>query len=170
MRLVANGVYSGAFATIPLNRYSVPRALRHDAVVALHSALEVHGAANQTFQTVYYFSQHARKDVVFDGVTYHRVAPPRTHTGSADARFQTELVADNVLVTQRERALVDCLLLLDYSGGVDELDKCLAMFPSFDFQAALTYLKTASSSVALFPRWIPFGPPRWKTLFPWGRA
>jgi predicted transcriptional regulator of viral defense system len=33
------------------------------------------------------------------------------------------------------------LLFLDYSGGVEELDKSLAMFPSFDFDAALEYLK-----------------------------
>jgi len=77
VRLIANGVYAGAFAATPLNRYRVPLALREDAVVALHSALELHGVANQVFQTVYYFSARARKDVVFDRVTYHRVAPPR---------------------------------------------------------------------------------------------
>lgn len=41
----------------------------------------------------------------------------------------------------RERSFVDCLLFLEYGGGVEELDRCLAMFPSFDFDAALEYLK-----------------------------
>jgi predicted transcriptional regulator of viral defense system len=141
VRLVANGVYAGAFAAIPLNRYRVPHALRDDAVVALHSALELQGVANQVFQTVYYFSARARKDVVFDGVTYHRVAPPRVLLKPSHRLLQTELGADNVLVTGRERSLVDCLLFLDYSGGVEEIDKSLAMFPSFDFEAALAYLK-----------------------------
>jgi len=140
VRLVANGVYAGALAAAPLNRYRVPQALRDDAVVALHSALELHGVANQVFQTVYYFSARARKDVVFDRVTYHRVAPPRALTPS-HRLFQTELGAENVLVTRRERSFIDCLLFLDYSGGVEELDKSLAMFPSFDFAAALAYLK-----------------------------
>jgi hypothetical protein len=36
---------------------------------------------------------------------------------------------------------VDCLLLLNYSRGVEELDKPLAMFPSFNFEAAVAYLK-----------------------------
>jgi predicted transcriptional regulator of viral defense system len=142
VRLVANGIYAGALAATPLNRYSVPHALRNDAVVGLHSALEVHGVANQVFQTVYYFSFRARKDVVFDGVTYHRVAPPKALAGSSSHRlFQTQVSVDGVLVTLRERSLVDCLLFLDYSGGVEELDKSLAMFPSFDFDAALAYLK-----------------------------
>lgn len=141
VRFVANGVYSGALAATPLNRFRVPGALRDDAVLALHSALELHGVTNQVLQTVYYFSARARKDVVFGQVTYHRVTPPKALVAPSRRLFQTELGADNVLVTQRERSFVDCLLFLDYSGGVEELDKCLGMFPSFDFDAALAYLK-----------------------------
>ena len=141
VRLVANGVYAGALTVAPPNRYRVPRALRDDAVVALHSALELHGVANQVFQTVYYFSAGARKDVVFDQITYHRVTPPRALATASHRLFQTELGADSILSTGRERSFVDCLLFLDYSGGVEELDKSLAMFPSFDFEAALAYLK-----------------------------
>jgi predicted transcriptional regulator of viral defense system len=141
VRLVANGVYAGALAATPLNRYRVPDALRDDAVLALHSALELHGVANQVLQTVYYYSTRARKNVVFDQVTYHRVAQPRALATPSHRLFQTELGADNVLVTERERSFVDCLLFLNYSGGVEELDKSLAMFPSFDFDAALAYLK-----------------------------
>ena len=145
MRQIANGVYSGTFTAAPLNRYRVPSALRDDAVVALHSALEFHGLANQTFQTVYYFSARPRKDVVFDGVTYHSVVPPRPSLAPAHRLFQTERGAENVLLTGRERSFVDCLFFLDYSGGVEELDKSLAMFPSFDFEAALAYLKLLRS-------------------------
>jgi predicted transcriptional regulator of viral defense system len=141
VRLVANGVYAGALSPVPLNRYRVPHALREDAVVALHSALELHGVANQVFQTVYYFSLRPRKDVVFDGVTYHRVAPPRVLATPPHRLFQTDLGADNALATARERSFVDCLLFLAYGGGVEEIDKSLTMFPSFDFEAALAYLK-----------------------------
>jgi predicted transcriptional regulator of viral defense system len=145
VRQIANGVYAGTFATTPLNRYRVPAALREDAVVALHSALEFHGVANQTFQTVYYFSARLRKDVVFDGVTYHGVVPPRQMLLPSHRFLQTERGADHVLLTGRERSFVDCLLFLDYSGGLEELDKSLAMFPSFDFDAALAYLKLLRS-------------------------
>jgi predicted transcriptional regulator of viral defense system len=145
VRKIANGAYVGAFSAVPLNRYRVPGALRDDAVVALHSALEFHGVANQTFQTVYYFSARLRKNVVFDGVTYQSVVPPRPLALPAHRLLQTERGADNVLVTGRERSFVDCLLYLDYSGGLEELDKSLAMFPSFDFDAALHYLKLLHS-------------------------
>jgi predicted transcriptional regulator of viral defense system len=141
VRQLASGVYAGALAAAPLNRYRVPAALREDAVVAFHSALEWHGVANQVFQTVYYLSARPRKDVVFDGVTHHRVAPPCALNNEQRKLLHVSLGPDHVLVTERERSFVDCLLYLDYSGGVEELNKSLAMFPSFDFDAALEYLK-----------------------------
>ena len=141
VRQLIKGVYAGALAAVPLSRYRVPTALRDDAILALHSALEWHGVANQTFQTVYYFSARARKDVVFENVTYHRVATPVALARARKERFQTQSSSDGFLVTNRERSFVDCLLFLEYSGGLEELDKSLAMFPSFDFDAALEYLK-----------------------------
>jgi predicted transcriptional regulator of viral defense system len=141
VRQLTKGVYRGSLAAVPLNRYRVPAALRNDATLALHSALEWHGVANQTFQTVYYFTARARKDVVFENVTYHRVAPPVALARAHRERFQAQQTSEGFVVTNRERSFVDCLLFLDYSGGVEELDKSLAMFPSFDFDAALEYLK-----------------------------
>jgi predicted transcriptional regulator of viral defense system len=141
VRQLTKGVYAGALATTSLNRYSVPSRLRNDAVVAFHSALEFHGVANQAFQTVYYLSMRPRRAIVFDGVTYHSVVPPRQLARARGLNFQAELGRDQVRVTTRERSIVDCLMFLEYSGGTDELDRSLTMFPSFDFAAALKYLK-----------------------------
>jgi len=138
---LTKGVYAGALATASLNRYSVPSKLRKEAVVAFHSALEFHGVANQVFQTVYYLSVRPRRDVTFEGVTYHCVAPPRQVVRAHRLDFQVELSRDKVHVTGRERSIVDCLVFLPYSGGVDELDRSLAMLPSFDFDVALEYLR-----------------------------
>jgi predicted transcriptional regulator of viral defense system len=141
VRQLTKGDYAGAFATASLNRYGLPGKLREDAAVAFHSALEFHGAANQLFQTVYYLSVRPRRDVAFEGVTYHCVVPPRQLVRAHRLDFQVELSRDNVRVTGRERSIVDCLAFLEYSGGVDELDRSLVMFPSFDFDEALAYLK-----------------------------
>jgi predicted transcriptional regulator of viral defense system len=53
-------------------------------------------------------------------------------------RSATRLAA--TVESRWERTVVDSLLFLEYSGGVDELDKALATF-SFAFYAALAYLK-----------------------------
>ena len=141
VRQLTKGVYTGVLAAVALNRYRVPAALRGDATLALHSALEWHGVANQVFQTVYYFSARAREDVVFENVTYHRAAPPVALSRAREERFQTQETSEGFFVTSRERSFVDCLLSLDYSGGAEELDRSLAMFPSFDFDATLEYLE-----------------------------
>ena len=135
------GVYRGALSQLPLNRFAVPSRLRKDAVIAFHSALEYAGLANQTFRTTYYLSSRPHRDVVFEQQTYHRVAPPRRLPKAIRLEVQVELADNSIRVTSRERTLVDCLLHLGYSGGVVELDQCLSMFPSFDFENALDYLK-----------------------------
>lgn len=141
IRQVARGVYGGGGRTASLDRYAVPGKLHRDAVVAFHSALEFHGIANQVFRIVYYLSAQPRRDLVYEGVSYHRAAPPKQLARSQRLTFQVKSAPENVRVTSRERSLVDCLLFLEYSGGIDELDRCLAMFPSFDFSVALDYLR-----------------------------
>ena len=140
VRSVTRGVYSGVRSSGLTSRYDVPSKLRPDAVIACHSALEFHGVANQVFQTVYYFSARPRADVVFEGVTYHYVHPVAQVSLARRFDFQVETGPNKVRVTARERAFVDCLLFLEYGGGSDELDRCLAMFPSFNFELALKYL------------------------------
>lgn len=137
---VCPGVYAGGLSSLSVDRYAVPSKLRPDAVISFHTALEFHGVGNQVFQTVYYQSARPRNDVVFDQVTYRRVSPFRKLLRLGRADFQVETARDGLQVTQRERSLVDCLAALEYSGGIEELDRCLAMFPSFDFEAALNYL------------------------------
>ena len=135
------GVYRGALSQLPLNRFAVPSRLREDAVIGFHSALEYAGLANQTFRTTYYLSTRPRRNVVFEQQTYHCVTPPHRLVKAKRLETQVELTATNIRVTGRERTLVDCLLHLEYSGGVAELDQSLSMFPSFDFEKALDYLK-----------------------------
>ena len=137
---IAPGVYRGRLSAIPLDRYQVPDKLRADAVIGFHSALEYHGVANQVFRTIYYTSSGPRRDVVHEGITYHRVAPPRRLLQTNQTHIQTQTDRNGTRVASRERAFIDCLLLLSYSGGVGELDDSLPLFPSFNFEQAVDYL------------------------------
>jgi predicted transcriptional regulator of viral defense system len=144
VRAVARGVYAGTLVPSPFNRYALPPKLAPDGVIAFHSALEYAGVANQIFHTVYYLPRRARKDVVFDQTTFHRVAPPRRLVRLEQADFQVETRSEGVRVTGRERSFLDCLMMLEYSSGLGELDRCLAMYPSFDFELGLKYLRVLS--------------------------
>ena len=141
IRAISAGVYTGALSGAPFNRFALPAKLRPDAVIAFHSALELAGMANQVFQVTYYLSRRPRRDVVYDGVTFHRVAPFTQLLRAKRADFLVETREGGIRATTRERSLVDCLASLEYSGGVEELDRCLATFPSFDFEAAFEYLR-----------------------------
>lgn len=140
IKSLAPGLYAGVLAASVPDRFSVPGKLRKDAVISFHSALEFHGFANQQFQTVYYFSGSPRKQVSLLGATYKQVAPPRALSRQVGLSFLVVEVG-GVRATTRERALVDCLLSLDYSGGLSELDESLRMFPSFDYEPTAQYLK-----------------------------
>src|SRR5438128_7591617 len=98
VRQLTKGVYAGALATASANRYGVPSKLRKDAVVAFHSALELHGVANQVFQTVYYLSVRPRMDVAHHGVTYHCAAPPRQAVRAHRPEFKHHVDRDKAAV------------------------------------------------------------------------
>jgi predicted transcriptional regulator of viral defense system len=140
IRAVSAGVYTGSLSSAPFNRFALPAKLRPDAVIAFHSALEFAGVANQVFKVTYYLSRRPGRDVVYDGVTFHGAAPFTRLLLKKRVDFLVETQA-GIRSTTRERSLVDCLASLEYSGGVEELDRCLATFPSFDFDAAIEYLR-----------------------------
>lgn len=140
IRAVSGGVYAGGLSSAPFNRFALPAKLRADAAIAFHSALELAGVANQVFQVTYYQSRRPGRDVVYAGVTFHRVAPFTRLLEKKRADFLVE-TQGGIRSTTRERSLVDCLACVEYSGGIEEVDQCLAAFPSFDFGAALEYLR-----------------------------
>jgi len=144
IRAVSAGVYTGGLSSAPFNRFALPAKLRPDAVIAFHSALEFAGVANQVFQVTYYLSRRPRRDVVYDGGSFHQAAPFTRLLRAKRADFLVE-TQGGIRATTRERSFVDCLASLEYSGGVEELDRCLAMFPSFDFEAAFEYLRLLGS-------------------------
>ncbi len=139
--MVSAGVYAGTLSNTPFNRFALPAKLRPDAIIAFHSALEFVGMANQVFQATYYLSRRPRRDVVYEGLTFHRVAPPIRLRKLKREDFLVETREGGIRATSRERSLVDCLAYLEYGGGVEELDRSLGIFPSFDFEAAFEYLR-----------------------------
>ncbi len=141
IRAISAGVYAGALSNMPFNRFALPAKLRPDAVIAFHSALEFAGLANQVFQVTYYLSRRPCRDVVYSGLTFHQVTPPTRLLQAKSGDFLVETREGGARATTRERSFVDCLASLEYSGGVEELDSCLEMFPSFDFEAAFEYLR-----------------------------
>ena len=106
-----------------LNRYQIASQLFPDAVVAYHSALEVHGLANQIYNVVYLFSKHRFKPFDYDSVQYIGVIPKVT------PKTQSQ---NKITVTTLEQTVIDSIDALEKISGVEEIYKAMEICPSLD--------------------------------------
>ncbi len=112
---LAHGLYAsnlGAYRDRVPNPLLVAAKCAPDALPAYHSALEAHGVAHTPSRTVYYTASGRTAGFEVRGYRFRQVAPPRggRHI-PALAEFVSRVRAGDALVTvtDRERALVDCL-------------------------------------------------------------
>lgn len=116
------------------NRYVIASRINKDAYLACHSALEIHGLANQVSFEAWVASEKRFKDFEFEGTRY-RYAGKGIDTGIIQYKLNPK-----IKVTDLERTVVDSLKNIEYAGGIHELDECLAICPMLDNQKLKNYL------------------------------
>ena len=114
-----------------LSRYEIGSRLFPDACVSHHSAFEVYGYANQIYYEVYVTTGSRFKDFIYDGISYHRIAPKGT--------IQTEKVS-GVRVTGIEQTVIDSISAVDKISGLEELLRCLDLIPTLNEEKLLSAL------------------------------
>jgi len=148
LRLIERGVYAvippGVEASrfVP-DRFLVAAALRPDAVLAYHSALELLGFAHSTYRDVFFLTDRRRKDLQLGkGKIRALLHPKRLRVRHLeDSGVEVRERADVKLrVTGPERTLVDCLVTLRYAGGLEEVLQSLRGVPAFDLDRLAGYL------------------------------
>jgi len=149
LKLVEKGVY----AVIPpgldpkellLDRFLVAAALRNDAILAYHSALEVLGYAHSTYRDTFFLTARRRKDLrLVDGRirSFLHPKPLRARRAEEFGVVVRERVGVRLKVTGPERTLVDCLSAPRYGGGLEEVFQSAAGFPSLDLDVLIGYLE-----------------------------
>jgi predicted transcriptional regulator of viral defense system len=148
LRLVERGVYAvvppgveaGQFAP---DRFLVAAALRPDAVLAYHSALELLGVAHSTYRDVFFLTGRRRKDLHLGGGKIRALLHPKRlrvrHAEDSGVEVR-ERSGVKLRVTGPERTLVDCLTTLRYAGGLEEVLQSLRGVPAFDLDRLAGYL------------------------------
>ncbi len=123
------------------NRYQIACALRKDAYLSHHSALEYHGLSNQVFNEVYVSSKSRFNHFEFQGIHYKYVAP-KINEGVITAKNTL-----NVRLTDIERTFVDSIYQINKITGYEELanafeavqylneDKLLEYLNAYDIQS-----------------------------------
>jgi predicted transcriptional regulator of viral defense system len=155
VRRVSRGVY----ASVPphadasswvVDQFLAASRLRTDAVVAYHSALELHGYAYTTYSEVQLVSSGPPARLEAAGFTCRFLATPRGWDRPADVVAMDRLGLD-VSVTTLERTVTDLFDRYDLAGGAEELLQSLTMIPRLKVDrlyACMRSLGNASAAAA----------------------
>ena len=148
LKFVERGLYAVVPPGMEVERFTpdqflVAAALRQDAVLAYHSALELLGLAHSVYRDVFYLTARPRKDVRLSGGrvrALHHPKPLRAR-GAEDFGVEThERAGVKLRLTGAERTLVDSFLLPRYAGGIDEVMEAARSVTALDLDRLERYL------------------------------
>jgi predicted transcriptional regulator of viral defense system len=138
----------------PVDPFLLTSKLASDAVLAFHSALDLLGFGHSVFNTYYYFSDRFRPARRFRHEHFRCVVTPEALRRKSAAFFGTDKVERfglKVVVTSKERTLVEVLERPQYCGGFEEMYRCLEKMPYLQTDLVLQYL-TMRQQKKLFAR------------------
>jgi len=113
-----------------------------DAVVAYHTALQLHGKAYSVRDEFRYCASRLPRPATFRGYTFRAVAFPKTLQESGKESFAVDVVdrsGIDVRVTSLERTLVDVLDRPALGGGWEELWRSLDSVAFFNLDRVVEY-------------------------------
>jgi predicted transcriptional regulator of viral defense system len=125
----------------PIDSYALAAKLATDAVLAYHSALELHGRSYSVQERVVYLTLKSPAGSLFKfrGTVYRAVSPP-TQLGRTEPGIQTlDRAGQKVRVTTLERTLVDLFDRPQLSGGWEEIWRSLETIPYLDLDQVVEY-------------------------------
>jgi predicted transcriptional regulator of viral defense system len=130
-------------ASVPLDAFLLATKMADDAVLAYHTALELHGVAYSMTQRLLYLTKHEDiKTTVFRSMTFRPVLVPKLLREKGEEDFGVTTVDRSgldVRVTTLERTLVDVLDRPALGGGWEEVWRSLEAVSFFDLTQVVDY-------------------------------
>lgn len=126
----------------PVDPYLVAAKMTNDAVLAYHTALELHGKAYSVHQQFLYLTRFHSRPVSFRGHRHRGLQFPKALMATQQESFEVKLVDRaglDVRVTSLERTLVDVLDRPSLSGGLEEVWRSLESVEFFDLDKVTEY-------------------------------
>jgi len=118
------------------NKYLVAAKLQKESYLSYHTALELHGVAESTYNTVYINVPRQAKPLQFQGTTYQFVTKYDSF-----GLTKTKVEGVPLVVSDREKTILDGIDRLKYVGGLEEYLKSVSSFPSVNVSKLTRYLK-----------------------------
>jgi len=146
-------VRRGLYEIIPLehigkskpaaDKFLLGRKIVRPYCFAYHSALEILGVANSAFyNAVYVTSPRKFRKFTYDGIDFKWIL--REQLSGCEPTIWTTA---RILVTNRERTIVDCIDRVDLAGGFEELYKSLLSMKNVNSQKLYEYTKMENKKV-----------------------
>jgi predicted transcriptional regulator of viral defense system len=127
------------------DKFLLARKITSPYSLAYHSALELHGAANTAiYNTVDLASPRQFRSFSYERVHYKWI-PRRELAGTQKTIWGNS----QLIVTDREKTILDCIDRIDLAGGIEEVFKSLVSMKNINFRRLYDYA-TAERKKILF--------------------
>jgi predicted transcriptional regulator of viral defense system len=129
--------------TAPVDPFLLVSKLAPDTVLAYHTALDLLGFGHSVFNTYYCFSSRSRPALRFRQDHFRVVVTPEKLQKKSQELFATETVERQgvkVIVSGKERTLVECLEKPQNCGGFEEMYRSLEKIPFINPDLLIQYL------------------------------
>ncbi len=142
----------------PIDPYLIAAKSADDAVLAYHTALEVHSKAHSVFGRFFFLSNGSLRPTQFRGYTFQCVQFQKSLRVKGKQEFATTMVNRgglSIRVTSLERTMVDLLDRPDLGGGWEEVWRSLGSVEYYDVDLVTSYVallnkKTIAAKVGYF--------------------
>ena len=131
-------------ATCPVDPYLIASKSADDAVLAYHTALEVHGQAHSIFERCFYQSSKPLRPYMYRNVRFECILFPKALRDKGQQQFATKNVERaglDIRVATLEKTLVDLLDRPGLGGGWEETWRSLESVEYFDLDLVVAYVK-----------------------------
>ena len=138
VKKIRNNMYTcvnGENGMAVANHFQIGSCINESACISHHSAMEYFGITDQVFHDVYVTSEKAFNSFEFEGYRYHRLVP------SLSVGIQKEEYSGGVVVTDRERTVLDCIKDMEKISGVEEVVSNLELIGKLQEKRLLLYLE-----------------------------
>jgi len=116
-------------------KFLLARKITSPYCLAYHSALEIHGVANTAiYNTVDLASPRQFRSFSYETVRYKWI--PRRELAGTEKKIWGN---SQLMVTDREKTILDCIDRIDLAGGVEEVFKSLVSMRNINFRRLYDY-------------------------------
>lgn len=142
IRRLLYAVKKSSSSIMGIDPYMIASKTNQDAVLAYHTALELHGLAYTTFEELIYLTKQASKPFNYEGQIFRPIIFPASLRKKNKIEFGVDEITRSSLtikITSLERTIVDVLDRPDLAGGWEELWRSLEHVVHFNAQKLVDY-------------------------------